>query len=35
MKGGTELAAMSAKELENIRPIAIAGLAKLVEFVKK
>jgi hypothetical protein len=32
---GTDEGAMPANELENIRPTAIAGLAKLVELVKK
>jgi hypothetical protein len=35
MKFGTEEGAMPAKELENMRPIVMAGLAKLVELVKK
>ena len=35
MKGGTEDGAMPAKVSENIRPIVMAGLAKLVEEVKK
>src|SRR5580700_5118777 len=34
-KAGTEDGAIPAKVLENIRPTAIAGLAKLVELVKK
>jgi hypothetical protein len=34
-KLGTEEGAMPAKLSENIRPTAIAGLAKLVELVKK
>ena len=32
---GTEDGAMPAKVLENMRPTVIAGLAKLVELVKK
>ena len=32
---GTEAGAMPAKVSENIRPTLIAGLAKLVELVKK
>ena len=35
MKGGTEDGAMPAKVAENIRPMVMAGLAKLVEEVKK
>ena len=35
MKAGTEDGAIPANELENIRPTVIAGLAKLVEDVKK
>jgi hypothetical protein len=35
MNDGTEDGAILAKILENIRPIVIAGLAKLVELVKK
>ena len=35
MKFGTEEGAMPAKVLENIRPTVMAGLAKLVELVKK
>jgi hypothetical protein len=35
MKAGTEDGAMPAKVSENIRPMVIAGLAKLVEEVKK
>ena len=35
MKAGTDEGAMPAKVLENIRPMVIAGLAKLVEEVKK
>jgi hypothetical protein len=35
MKSGTEDGAMPAKLFENIRPIVMAGLAKLVELVKK
>ena len=35
MKAGTEDGAIPAKLLEKIRPIVIAGLAKLVEEVKK
>ncbi len=35
MKAGTEAGAMPAKVSENIRPTLIAGLAKLVELVKK
>src|ERR1700738_4390523 len=35
MKPGTEDGAMPAKVAENIRPTVIAGLAKLVEDVKK
>ena len=34
-KAGTEAGAMPAKVSENIRPTLIAGLAKLVELVKK
>jgi hypothetical protein len=34
-KPGTEAGAMPANVLENIRPTSIAGLAKLVELVKK
>ncbi len=33
--GGTDAGAMPAKVSENIRPTLIAGLAKLVELVKK
>ena len=35
MKAGTDAGAMPAKVLENMRPIVIAGFAKLVELVKK
>jgi hypothetical protein len=35
MKLGADAGAMPAKVFENIRPMAIAGLAKLVELVKK
>ena len=35
MNPGAELGAMPAKLLLNMRPMAIAGLAKLVELVKK
>ena len=35
MKLGTEDGAMPAKVSENIRPMVMAGLAKLVEEVKK
>ena len=35
MNAGTDAGAMPAKVLENIRPMVIAGLAKLVELVKK
>ena len=35
MNVGTDAGAMPAKVFENIRPIVIAGLAKLVEEVKK
>ena len=35
MNDGTEDGAMPAKVAENIRPMVIAGLAKLVEDVKK
>jgi hypothetical protein len=35
MKAGTDEGAIPAKVLENIRPTAMAGLAKLVELVKK
>ena len=35
MKLGAEEGAMPAKVLENIRPTVMAGLAKLVELVKK
>ena len=35
MKAGTDDGAMPAKVLENMRPTAMAGLAKLVELVKK
>jgi hypothetical protein len=35
MKLGTDDGAMPANVLENIRPTVIAGLAKLVELVKK
>jgi hypothetical protein len=35
MKAGTEAGATPAKVLENVRPTEIAGLAKLVELVKK
>jgi hypothetical protein len=35
MNAGTELGAIPAKVLENMRPMLIAGLAKLVELVKK
>ena len=35
MKAGAEDGAIPAKVLENIRPKVIAGLAKLVELVKK
>ena len=35
MNDGTDDGAMPAKVFENIRPTAIAGLAKLVELVKK
>ena len=35
MKLGTDDGAIPAKVLENIRPTVIAGLAKLVELVKK
>ena len=35
MNAGTEAGAMPAKVSENIRPMVIAGLAKLVEDVKK
>ena len=34
-KLGTEMGAMPAKVLENMRPTVMAGLAKLVELVKK
>ena len=35
MNDGADAGAMPAKVFENIRPIVIAGLAKLVEEVKK
>ena len=35
MKTGTDDGAIPAKVFENIRPTVIAGLAKLVELVKK
>ena len=35
MKLGTDEGAMPAKVLENMRPTVMAGLAKLVELVKK
>jgi hypothetical protein len=35
MKAGTEAGAMPANVLENMRPMLIAGFAKLVELVKK
>ena len=35
MKLGTDDGAIPAKVLENIRPTVMAGLAKLVELVKK
>jgi len=35
MKAGTDEGAIPAKVFENIRPTVIAGLAKLVELVKK
>ena len=35
MKSGAETGAIPAKLFENIRPTTIAGLAKLVELVKK
>ena len=35
MKSGAEDGAIPAKLFENIRPIVMAGLAKLVELVKK
>ena len=35
MKGGTEDGAMPAKVSENIRPMVMAGLAKLVEEVNQ
>jgi hypothetical protein len=35
MKPGREAGAMPAKVFERVRPIAMAGLAKLVELVKK
>ena len=35
MKAGAEAGAIPAKVSENIRPTVIAGLAKLVEEVKK
>src|SRR5580704_17858590 len=35
MKPGTDAGAMPANVLENIRPMLIAGLAKLAELVKK
>ncbi len=35
MNAGAEEGAMPANESENIRPMVIAGLAKLVEEVKK
>jgi hypothetical protein len=35
MKSGTEEGAIPAKEFVSMRPIAIAGFAKLVELVKK
>jgi hypothetical protein len=35
MKSGTEEGAIPAKELLSIRPRVMAGLAKLVELVKK
>jgi hypothetical protein len=35
MKPGTEAGAIPAKLFENIRPMVMAGLAKLVEEVKK
>ena len=35
MKAGTDAGAIPAKVSENIRPTLIAGLAKLVELVKK
>jgi len=34
MNTGTDAGAMPAKELENVRPMVIAGLAKLVDDVK-
>jgi hypothetical protein len=35
MKAGTEAGAMPANVLESVRPMVIAGLAKLAELVKK
>ena len=35
MKPGTEAGAIPANVLENMRPMLIAGLAKLAELVKK
>lgn len=35
IKAGTDEGAMPAKVLDSIRPMAMAGLAKLVELVKK
>ena len=35
MKPGTDAGAIPAKVFENMRPIVIAGFAKLVELVKK
>ena len=35
MKPGTDAGAIPAKVAENIRPTVMAGLAKLVELVKK
>jgi hypothetical protein len=35
MNVGTDLGAIPAKVLENIRPMVMAGLAKLLELVKK
>ena len=35
MKPGTDAGAIPAKVSDNIRPIVMAGLAKLVELVKK
>ena len=35
MKAGTEAGAIPAKVLEKMRPMLMAGLAKLAELVKK